>query len=87
MNRFFRCDHGVDLAVDHEPQLIDDIEIESITHRDAESFVHERDRNHNVLTSDRLWNQSDHALGDFHRFKIDELVSILRRLELAKFSG
>ena len=87
LNRFFRCDHGVDLAVDHEPQLIDDIEIEGITHRDAESFVHESDWNHNVLTCDRLWDQSDHALRDFHRFKIDELVSILRRLELTEFTG
>ena len=85
LDGFFRRDNRIDLAIHHESQFVDHVEVERIAHGDSKSFVHQRHWNHHVFSGDRFWNQSDHALGDLHGLKIDELVSVLRRLELAKF--
>ncbi len=76
-DRFLRRQRDLDLAIEHEPQLVDRLEIERIVHDNTNGATLLRERHHNVLPGQRLRNQLDHRGGYFDLSQLDKRKAVL----------
>ena len=80
LDRFLGSHDRVHVAIGHEPQFVDDVQIQRVAHRHSQPLIDHGDRDHDVFAGDRFGDQGNHALGDLHRPQVDEFVAELRGL-------
>ena len=86
-DRFLGRQRDLDLAVQHEPQLVDRLEVQRVVHDDPDDPALLGQGHHDVFAGERLGDQFDDGGGDLDLVQLDEGQAVLFGLGLHDVVG